>query len=82
MKLLFSLRLKSYFFNSQDFSRCHSVDFIDLHFKSEVVPASPGDQQIPVGGVLLTGLQIIGAQWDQQRGCLDDLSPRSQTVNK
>ena len=56
------------------------MDFIDLHFKSEVVP--PGDQEVPVGGVLLTGLQILGAQWDQERGRLEDLSPRSQTVNK
>ena len=78
--MLFSVRLKSYFFNSQDFSRSNNVDFIDLHFKSEVL--SPGEENIPAGAVLIPGLNILGGVWDTEGGRLTDLSPDSPTINK
>ena len=64
----------------QDFSRSHSVDFIDLHFKSEVL--TTGEENIPAGAVLIPGLNILGGVWDPEGGCLTDLSPNSPTINK
>ena len=73
-------KLISHFSNSQDFSRSNNVDFIDLHFKSEVL--SPGEENIPAGAVLIPGLNILGGVWDPEGGRLTDLSPDSPTINK
>ena len=78
--MFFSLPLKTNFSNNQDFSRSNNVDFIDLHFKTEVLRTE--EENIPAGAVLIPGLNILGGVWDPEGGCLTDLEPQSQTINK
>ena len=55
------------------------MEFSDLHFKSEVVSE---DSTIPDGSIMIPGLNIIGAQWDEATASLADLHSTSPTINR
>ena len=55
------------------------MEFNDLHFESTVVSE---DSSIPDGSIMIPGLNIIGAQWDESASSLVDLHAKSPTINR
>jgi hypothetical protein len=62
----------------QEHARKMGTDVGDLQLEYHVVPGQPEDSS----GILLHGLAIVGALWDQQTNSMAKLGPSSSTINR